>query len=230
MICDQLKSIRQKISKAEHTYLRDPGSVALLAVSKTKPASAIEEAYACGQRAFGENYAQELLEKAETLKNLDIEWHYIGPLQSNKTKIIAEHADWMHSIDREKIARRISEQRSSELPPLNICLQVNISGEESKSGVSPEELPALANAVSNLPNIRLRGIMALPAPSPDMAEQRAAFAQVRSLFETLKAEGLDVDTLSMGMTGDLEAAVAEGSTMVRIGTAIFGARDYPRRD
>jgi pyridoxal phosphate enzyme (YggS family) len=230
MICDQLKSIRKQISTAEHTYAREPASVQLLAVSKTKPASAIEEAYACGQRAFGENYAQELLEKAEALKDLDIEWHYIGPLQSNKTKIIAEHAGWMHSIDREKIARRISEQRSSALPPLNICLQVNISGEESKSGVSPDELPALAHAVSRLPNIRLRGIMALPAPSPDIGEQRAAFAAVRGLFEQLRREGLDIDTLSMGMTGDLEAAIAEGSTMVRIGTAIFGARDYPRRD
>jgi pyridoxal phosphate enzyme (YggS family) len=229
MICDHLKAIRLQISDAEHTYKRIDDSVQLLAVSKTKPASAIEEAYTCGQRAFGENYAQELMEKAEALKELDIEWHYIGPLQSNKTRIIAEHADWMHSIDREKIARRISEQRPAHLPPLNICLQVNISGEESKSGVTPEELPALARAISALPGLRLRGLMALPAPSDDPAEQRAAFARVRELFEALQSQGLELDTLSMGMTGDLDAAVAEGSTMVRIGTAIFGARDYPPR-
>jgi pyridoxal phosphate enzyme (YggS family) len=230
MICDQLKSIRRKISKAEHTYHRIPDSVQLLAVSKTKPVSAIEEAYACGQRAFGENYAQELLDKTEALKDLDIEWHYIGPLQSNKTRIIAEHADWMHSIDREKIARRISDQRPASLPPLNICLQVNISGEESKSGVRPVDLPELARSVNALPGIRLRGIMTLPAPSSDFDEQRAAFARVKGLFDQLNEEGLELDTLSMGMTGDLEAAIAEGSTMVRIGTAIFGARDYPRKD
>jgi pyridoxal phosphate enzyme (YggS family) len=230
MICDQLKSIRRQISKAEHTYHRAPDSVRLLAVSKTKPVSAIEEAYACGQRAFGENYAQELLDKAEDLKHLDIEWHYIGPLQSNKTRIIAEHADWMHSIDREKIARRISDQRPASLPPLNICLQVNISGEESKSGVSPKDLPELARSVSNLPGISLRGIMTLPAPCSDFDEQRAAFARVKSLFDQLNEQGLEMDTLSMGMTGDLEAAIAEGSTIVRIGTAIFGARDYPRKD
>jgi pyridoxal phosphate enzyme (YggS family) len=224
MICDRLKTVLQEIHAAEATYHRTAGSVRLLAVSKTKPADDIRAAWACGQRAFGENYAQELEDKFEALNDLDIEWHYIGPLQSNKTRIVASCADWMHSIDREKIARRLSEQRPEGLPPLNICLQINISGENSKSGIQIEEIKTLAEQVRQLPRLRLRGLMTLPAPGRNFDEQRAAFARVREAFDKLNAAGLGLDTLSMGMSGDLEAAIAEGATIVRIGTAIFGQR------
>lgn len=230
MICDRLKAVLTQIRAAEQKYGREPDSVSLLAVSKTKPASDIEEARDCGQRSFGENYAQELHEKAGALAGLDIDWHYIGPLQSNKTRLVAESAHWVHSIERAKIARRLSEQRPDSLPPLNICLQVNISGEARKSGVDPDAVPELAQQVRHLPGVRLRGLMTLPAPGQDFASQRADFARVRETFETLNTEGFDLDTLSMGMTGDMEAAIAEGATIVRIGTAIFGARDYVARD
>jgi PLP dependent protein len=227
MICDRLKTVKQKIHDAEQRYQRTPGSVQLLAVSKTKPAEAIRAAWDCGQRSFGENYAQELLDKNEALQDLDIDWHFIGPLQSNKTRIIAAHANWVHSIEREKIARRLNDQRPDDLPPLNVCLQINISGETSKSGLELEAVQALAQQIHQLPRLRLRGLMTLPAPDQDFDHQRVAFARVRKLFEELKAQGMELDTLSMGMSGDMEAAIAEGATIVRIGTAIFGARDYP---
>jgi PLP dependent protein len=227
MICDRLKTVKQKIHEAEQRYQRIPGSVQLLAVSKTKPAEAIRAAWDCGQRSFGENYAQELQDKSETLKDLDIDWHFIGPLQSNKTRIIAAHAHWVHSIGREKIARRLNDQRPDELPPINVCLQINISGETSKSGLELEEVRNLARQIMELPRLRLRGLMTLPAPEQDFDHQRAAFARIRELFEELNAQGMELDTLSMGMSGDMEAAIAEGATIVRIGTAIFGARDYP---
>jgi len=230
MICDRLKTVLQEIHDAEAAYHRTVGSVRLLAVSKTKPADDIRAAWACGQRAFGENYAQELKDKFEALRDLDIEWHYIGPLQSNKTRIVATCADWMHSIDREKIARRLSEQRPEDLPPLNICLQINISGEDSKSGIPIQEIKTLAEKVRQLPRIRLRGLMTLPAPGRDFDEQRAAFARVRQAFDELNEAGLGLDTLSMGMSGDLKAAIAEGATIVRIGTAIFGQRTQHRTD
>lgn len=229
MICDQLKTTEERIRSAENAFGRSPGSVRLLAVSKTKPVEDIRAAYDCGQRAFGENYVQELQDKAQQLAELDIEWHYIGPLQSNKTRIIAEHADWIHTIDRAKIARRLSEQRPPTLPLLNCCIQINSSGEQSKSGILPEEVLELAGEIAALPGLSLRGLMTIPAPSTDLQQQRAAFVPVREAFETLNRQGLELDTLSMGMTGDLEAAVAEGSTLVRIGTAIFGARNYPSK-
>ena len=192
-------------------------------MSKTKPAAAVREAYAAGIRDFGENYLQEALEKQAELSELPLIWHFIGPIQSNKTKPIAEHFAWVHSVDRLKIAQRLSEQRPTGLPPLNICLQVNVSAEDSKSGCAPAELAALAQAVSQLPNLRLRGLMAIPEPTDDVAAQRAAFARLRELRDGLP---LPLDTLSMGMSHDLDAAIAEGATWVRIGTALFGARDY----
>ena len=204
--------------------------VRLLAVSKTFGADAVQEAVAAGQRAFGENYLQEGLDKirvlAEALPDAGLEWHFIGPIQSNKTRPIAENFAWVHTVEREKIAQRLSEQRPAGLAPLNICLQVNISGEASKSGVTPAELPALARAVAALPNLRLRGLMAIPEPEEDFERQRAAFAQLRALYEQLRADGFALDTLSMGMSADLRAAVFEGATIVRVGSAIFGARHY----
>ena len=204
---------------------RDPATVGLLAVSKTQPAAAIREAAAAGIRDFGENYLQEALDKQAELDDLPLTWHFIGPIQSNKTKAIAEHFGWVHSVDRLKIAQRLSDQRPAALPPLNICLQVNVSGEASKSGCAPQEVQQLARAITALPRLRLRGLMCIPAPSEDPAEQRAAFARLRQLRDEL---ALDLDTLSMGMSQDLEAAIAEGATWVRIGTALFGARDYGR--
>jgi pyridoxal phosphate enzyme (YggS family) len=192
-------------------------------VSKTKPASAVREAYAAGVRDVGENYLQEALTKQQELSDLALIWHFIGPIQSNKTRAIAEHFDWVHSVDRLKIAQRLGEQRPAGLAPLNVCLQVNVSGEASKSGCEPADLPALAHAVCALPGLRLRGLMAIPQPTDDRASQEAAFARLRELQESL---GLDLDTLSMGMSHDLEAAIAQGATWVRIGTALFGARDY----
>lgn len=198
----------------------------LLAVSKTFPAVTIREAVAAGQHRFGENYVQEALDKMAELADLrgQIEWHMIGPIQSNKTRAVAEHFDWVHTVDRLKIAQRLNDQRPLELPPLQVCIQVNTSGEDSKSGAGPDEALALARAVAALPRLRLRGVMALPAPTPDQAEQNRQLAAVRVVYEHLRSQGLPLDTLSMGMSGDLEAAVAQGSTMVRVGTALFGQR------
>ena len=222
-IADNLSALAARIQGAAQAVGRDPASVQLLAVSKTKPASAIREIHAAGVRNVGENYLQEALGKQQELVDLPLIWHFIGPIQSNKTKAIAEHFDWVHSVDRLKIAQRLSEQRPAALAPLNICLQVNVSGEDSKSGCAPADLPALAEAVAKLPNLRLRGLMAIPEPTDDRAAQEAAFASLRTLQQRL---GLGLDTLSMGMSHDLEAAIAQGATWVRIGTALFGARDY----
>ncbi|HEK0909243.1 TPA: YggS family pyridoxal phosphate-dependent enzyme [Pseudomonas putida] len=222
-LADNLRAISERIDNAARAAGRDTASVHLLAVSKTKPATAIREIHAAGVRDVGENYLQEALAKQDELRDLPLIWHFIGPIQSNKTKAIAEHFDWVHSVDRLKIAQRLSEQRPSGLPALNVCLQVNVSGEDSKSGCTPADLPALAQAVAELPNLRLRGLMAIPEPSDDRATQEAAFARLRQLQEKL---GLGLDTLSMGMSHDLEAAIAQGATWVRIGTALFGARDY----
>ncbi|QXI38219.1 YggS family pyridoxal phosphate-dependent enzyme [Pseudomonas xantholysinigenes] len=222
-LADNISVIARRIDSAARAAGRDPASVQLLAVSKTKPASAIREAYTAGLRDVGENYLQEALTKQQALSDLPLIWHFIGPIQSNKTKSIAEHFDWVHSVDRLKIAQRLSEQRPAGLAPLNICLQVNVSGEDSKSGCAPTELPALAQAVNALPGLRLRGLMAIPEPTEDRAEQEAAFATLRQLQAQLD---LGLDTLSMGMSHDLEAAIAQGATWVRIGTALFGARDY----
>lgn len=222
-LADNIDAIATRIDSAAKAAGRDPASIQLLAVSKTKPASAIREAYAAGLRDVGENYLQEALTKQQALSDLPLIWHFIGPIQSNKTKAIAEHFDWVHSVDRLKIAQRLSEQRPAGLAPLNVCLQVNVSGEDSKSGCAPVELPALAQAVNALPGLRLRGLMAIPEPTEDRAEQEAAFAILRQLQVQLN---LGLDTLSMGMSHDLEAAIAQGATWVRIGTALFGARDY----
>lgn len=222
-IADNLSALAARIERAALAAGRDPASVRLLAVSKTKPASAIREAHAAGVLDVGENYLQEALAKQLELAELPLIWHFIGPIQSNKTKAIAEHFDWVHSVDRLKIAQRLSEQRPAHLAPLNICLQVNVSGEDSKSGCAPADLALLANAVAALPNLRLRGLMAIPEPSDDRASQEAAFATLRQLQHGLD---LPLDTLSMGMSHDLEAAIAQGATWVRIGTALFGARDY----
>ncbi|WP_192459145.1 YggS family pyridoxal phosphate-dependent enzyme [Musicola keenii] len=225
-----LQDVRQKISAAAERCGRAPGEITLLAVSKTKPVTAIEDAIAAGQRAFGENYVQEGVEKIlyfrQTHQDIALEWHFIGPLQSNKSRPVAEHFDWCHTIDRLRIAQRLSEQRPDTLPPLNVLLQINISREESKSGILPDELPALAASVAALPNLRLRGLMAIPAPEADHQRQLAVFRRMYDLFQQLQADHAHVDTLSMGMTDDMAAAIEAGSTLVRIGTAIFGARDY----
>lgn len=225
-IHDNIAKVRTRIREAAQASGRDPQTVQLLAVSKSKPAHALREACACGQRDFGENYLQEALAKQAELADLDLVWHFIGPIQSNKTKPLAEHFAWVHSVDRLKIAERLSAQRPAHLEPLNICLQVNVSFEASKSGCEPADLPALAAAVAALPNLRLRGLMAIPEPTPDVAAQRAAFARLRQLKDSLP---LELDTLSMGMSDDLEAAIAEGASWVRIGSALFGARDYPQK-
>lgn len=222
-IAENVSTLAERIRSAAQAAQRDPVSVGLLAVSKTKPANDLREAYAAGLRDFGENYLQEALGKQAELSDLPLIWHFIGPIQSNKTRAIAEHFAWVHSVDRLKIAQRLSEQRPAELPALNICIQVNVSGEASKSGCSPEDLPALAQAISALPNLRLRGLMAIPEPTENSDEQNAAFAAVRNLQDQLD---LPLDTLSMGMSHDLEAAIAQGATWVRIGTALFGARNY----
>ncbi|RFA31199.1 YggS family pyridoxal phosphate enzyme [Alkalilimnicola ehrlichii] len=223
-ISSRLTHVQERIRRAEQEAGRPAESVRLLAVSKTQPASAIRSAYANGQRAFGENYLQEALEKIEQLSDLNLEWHFIGPIQSNKTKAIAQHFDWVHSVDRERIVSRLGEQRPAELPPLNICLQVNIDAEASKAGVAPSQLPALAAAVAKQTNLKLRGLMAIPAPKSDFNAQRESFRRLAQLAESLKDEGHLVDTLSMGMSDDLEAAIDAGSTLVRIGSALFGPR------
>ncbi|MBW0234590.1 YggS family pyridoxal phosphate-dependent enzyme [Pseudomonas sp. D1HM] len=222
-IAGNIALVEARIRAAALAVQRDVTSVHLLAVSKTKPAAALREAYAAGIRDFGENYLQEARAKQVELADLPLSWHFIGPIQSNKTRDIAEHFDWVHSVDRLKIAQRLSEQRPAELAPLNICIQVNVSGEASKSGCTPADLPALATAISALPRLKLRGLMAIPEPTEDRVEQDRAFATVRHLQESLN---LGLDTLSMGMSHDLESAIAQGATWVRIGTALFGARDY----
>ncbi len=222
-IAENISTLAERIHQAAQAARRDPTSIGLLAVSKTKPASDLREAYAAGLRDFGENYLQEALGKQLELSDLPLIWHFIGPIQSNKTRAIAEHFAWVHSVDRLKIAQRLSEQRPAEMPPLNICIQVNVSGEASKSGCTPEDLPALAHAINALPNLKLRGLMAIPEPTENSDEQNAAFAAVRTLQAQLN---LPLDTLSMGMSHDLEAAIAQGATWVRIGTALFGARNY----
>ncbi|QND82436.1 YggS family pyridoxal phosphate-dependent enzyme [Chromobacterium vaccinii] len=225
-LSSRLQQVRLRLDAACAAAGREPGAATLLAVSKTFPADDLRAAYDCGQRAFGENYVQELQQKCEALAGLDIEWHFIGPLQSNKTRVVAERAHWAHSIDRLKIAERLSAQRPDVLPPLNVCVQVNVSGEDSKSGCAPEEAAALARAAAALPGLRLRGLMCIPEPTQDAARLAAQFARLRGLLQQLNAEGLALDTLSMGMSADLEAAVAEGATLVRVGSAIFGQRDY----
>ena len=222
-IADNIAEVEARIRAAALAVQRDVTSIHLLAVSKTKPAAALREAYAAGIRDFGENYLQEARAKQVELAELPLCWHFIGPIQSNKTRDIAEHFAWVHSVDRLKIAQRLSEQRPAELPPLNICIQVNVSGEASKSGCTPQDLPALATAINALPRLKLRGLMAIPEPTEDRAAQDAAFAAVRQLQESLN---MGLDTLSMGMSHDLESAIAQGATWVRIGTALFGARDY----
>ncbi|WP_312591536.1 YggS family pyridoxal phosphate-dependent enzyme [Stutzerimonas nitrititolerans] len=223
-IANNIAKVAARIREAAQAAGRNPDTVGLLAVSKTQPAEAIREANGAGLSDFGENYLQEALEKQADLADLALTWHFIGPIQSNKTRAIAEHFDWVHSVDRLKIAQRLSEQRSTELPPLNVCLQVNVSGEASKSGCAPQDVAELARTIATLPNLRLRGLMAIPEPTDDRAEQHAAFARLRQLQQAL---ALELDTLSMGMSQDLEAAIAEGATWVRIGTALFGARAYP---
>jgi pyridoxal phosphate enzyme (YggS family) len=225
-ITSNLQAVRDAIAAAAFNAGRDPGSIRLLAVSKTFPADALREAYRAGQGCFAESYVQEALDKIAALNDLPIEWHYIGPIQSNKTRAIAEHFSWVHSVDRLKIAERLSQQRPAHLPALQLCLQVNISMEASKSGVPEGELDELAHAVAKLPRLKLRGLMAVPAPGDDAIAQRAPFARLRGLRDSLNRQGLQLDTLSMGMSDDFAAAIAEGATMVRIGTAIFGARNY----
>ena len=223
-ISANLQAVLARIHAAALKSGRQPGDISLLAVSKTWPASAVREAVVAGQRAFGENYVQEAMEKVAELAALGLEWHFIGPLQSNKTRLVAETFDWVHSVDRLKIAERLSEQRPDSLPPLQVCVQVNVSGEETKSGVSMSAVPVLARQIALLPRLQLRGLMAIPAATEDTGQQRQSFRRLREVFSGLKEEGLAIDTLSMGMTYDLEAAIAEGSTLVRVGTAIFGER------
>ncbi len=225
-ISNNLQLVRERINQACSRVGRAPDSVTLLAVSKTFPAETVREAFHAGQRKFGENYVQEAVDKIAALADLrdQLEWHMIGPLQSNKTRLVAETFDWVHTIDRLKIAQRLSEQRPAHLPPLQVCIQVNTSGEASKSGVAPAEALALAQAVSALPRLTLRGVMALPAPTEDPAVQKAELHEVRVVFDDLKSKGIPLDTLSMGMSADMEAAVEEGSSMLRVGTALFGKR------
>lgn len=225
-IADNLQAVQARISNAAAAVGRSPESVRLLAVSKTWPLACVLDAAEAGQRAFGENYVQEGIDKIAAVSGRNLEWHFIGPLQSNKTKPVAEHFDWVHSIDRLKVAERLSAQRPAYLAPLQVCVQINVSGEASKSGCAPDEALALCRAVAALPGLQLRGLMAIPEPTDDLQAQRIPFRKLRELREQICAAGLPLDTLSMGMSHDLEAAVAEGATIVRIGTAIFGERNY----
>ena len=225
-----LHTIQHRLRQAEQPAQRPAHSVRLLAVSKTVSADRLRQAFAAGQTAFGENYVQEWLDKQQALADLAIEWHFIGPLQSNKTRHVAELASWIHSVDRLKIAQRLSEQRPSTLPPLNVCLQVNVSGEASKSGVDPEQALALAQAIAALPKLRLRGLMCIPEAAADEAALAAQFRCLQQLFVELQQHGLTLDTLSMGMSADIELAVAQGATMVRVGSALFGARPSSQRE
>ena len=220
-----IAKLLQRVRLSAEKSQRQGSDILLLAVSKTRPASDIRAACDSGLREFGESYLQEALEKIEELGDLELTWHFIGPIQSNKTRPIAEHFHWVHSIDRAKIARRLSAQRPPGLPPLQACIQVNISAEQSKSGISPGELPALAELICSLPGLKLRGLMAIPAASDDEAQQRQAFARLRELKSALHDVAPEMDTLSMGMSADLEAAIAEGATIVRVGTGIFGPRN-----
>ncbi len=224
-ITARLNQVKQRIDDAEKLYGRLPGSVSLLAISKTKPASAILEAFNAGQHCFGESYLQDALPKIEALAKYNIEWHFTGPIQSNKTRAIATHFSWIHSVDRLKIAQRLNDQRPAELKPLNICLQVNVSLEKNKSGIHPEELFPMVEALSLMPNIRLRGLMTIPEVTKNRDNQHKPFHQLQKLQQKLIENGYLLDTLSMGMSNDLEAAVAEGATIVRIGTALFGRRN-----
>jgi hypothetical protein len=224
-IANALQAVRQRIAQAATAAGRPAAGIQLLAVSKTFPAAAVRQAYTAGQRAFGESYVQEAEGKVAALNDLPLKWHFIGPIQSNKTRPIAESFSWVHSLDRARIADRLSAGRPSSLPDLQVCLQVNVSGESSKSGVAPEELLALARHVQALPRLKLRGLMAIPEPTDDSVKQRLAFARLRQLLEQLNAEGFQLDTLSMGMSDDLEAAITEGATIVRVGSAIFGERE-----
>jgi len=224
LIADNIARVRAQMAAACQSAGRAPGSVQLLAVSKTWSADAVRTAHATGQIDFGENYIQEAVDKITALRDLPLVWHCIGPIQSNKTRLVAEHFDWVHSIDRLKIAQRLSEQRPEHLPPLQVCIQVNVDGGETKSGVSPQDLPALAQAVAALPRLQLRGLMTIPEPAETEAQMRAVHRQAKDLFEQLRTQGLPLDTLSMGMSADMAAAIAEGSTLVRVGTAIFGQR------
>jgi hypothetical protein len=225
-IASNLQVVHDTIAQAAHIAQRRAEDVILLAVSKMHPAAALRAAFDAGQCAFGESYLQEALDKMKALSGLPLEWHFIGPIQSNKTRAIAENFSWVHGVDRLKIAERLSAQRPQNLPPLNICIQVNVSGEDSKGGVAPAEVAELAQSVARLPQLRLRGLMAIPAPAEGLETQRKPFAMLRELMQQLNARGLALDTLSMGMSHDLEAAILEGATIVRVGTAIFGARNY----
>ena len=225
------EAVLERMARAAVHAGREPAAVQLLAVSKTFGVDAILELAACGQRDFGENYLQEALPKMAAAsaqwhapQDARLRWHFIGPIQSNKTRPIAEHFDWVHSVDRERVAARLNEQRPAELEPLNVCIQVDVSGEATKSGCDPLEAPALARAIAAMPRLRLRGLMAIPAPSTDETVQRAQFARVQAIAEMIRAQGIDLDTLSMGMSGDLEAAIGHGATIVRVGTALFGSR------
>ena len=223
----QLDAVRARIHAACLAYGRAPDAVTLLAVSKTFGPEAVQAAHAAGQTAFGENYIQEAVAKITALQHLPLQWHCIGPIQSNKTRLVAEHFDWVHTVDRLKIAQRLSEQRPENLPPLQVCLQVNVDGGPTKSGVAPVDALALAREVAKLPRLQLRGLMCIPEEAPDFVATCAIFKSARGLFDALNADGLALDTLSMGMSADLEAAIASGSTMVRVGSAIFGGRYYP---
>lgn len=233
LISRNLQVVHDAIATAARGVGRDSDAIRLLAVSKTFGPDAILEAVQAGQKAFGENYLQEALDKMAALRTLQpdlerLEWHFIGPIQSNKTRPIAEHFDWVHSVERDKIAQRLSDQRPDHLPPLNVCLQINISGEASKSGATLEQAPELAHAVARMPHLTLRGLMAIPEPADDVEQQRLPFKRLRQLFDQLRTQGLAIDTLSIGMSADITAAIAEGSTLVRVGTAIFGKRDYEK--
>ena len=227
MIADNLAKVRSRIAQACGACGRPPQAVRLLAVTKTFGADAVRQAFAAGQTAFGENYIQEAVDKITALADLQAEWHCIGPIQSNKTRLVAEHFDWVHTVDRLKVAQRLSEQRPATLAPLQVCIQVNADGGASKSGVLPEEALALAQQVAALPGLRLRGVMSIPEPAPDFESACALFMPVRAVFDALNAQGLALDTLSMGMSADLEAAIHCGSTLVRVGSAIFGGRAKP---
>ncbi len=224
VIAANLQAVRERIERAAHAAGRMPQTVKLLAVSKTFPAAAVRECHACGQQAFGENYLQEALDKLLELADLPLEWHFIGPIQSNKTRHIAENFDWVHGIEREKIAQRLNDVRSDKVAPLNVCIQVNVSGEASKAGVAPGEETALAAAIARMPRLKLRGLMTIPEPTADVTLQRRRYALLRALKTSLEAQGHMLDTLSMGMSDDLESAVTEGATLVRVGAAIFGRR------
>ena len=230
MIGQNLQQVQARIRAACDAAGRGCDAVTLLAVSKTFGPDAVRAAHAAGQTAFGENYLQEAVDKMAALRDLPLEWHCIGPIQSNKTRLVAEHFDWAHTVDRLKTAQRLSDQRPPEMAPLQVCLQVNIDGGANKAGVAPGEALALAQQIATLPRIQLRGLMTIPEPAPDFDAALAVHRRAHNLLQQLRAAGLQLDTLSMGMTGDLEAAIHAGSTMVRVGTAIFGGRSYPARD